>query len=121
MLAVTFLICIYYNMIIAWTIFYTFAGFTSQLPWQYCGNEHNSATCYSKDMAIECNNGSSVVGAYSYYNNTCTRVVDICERFDLGYSPLALDVHNFTMCSNGTDDISLDKVRCVARRQMPQH
>ena len=29
MLMITFLVVIYYNLIIAWTIYYTFAGFTS--------------------------------------------------------------------------------------------
>ena len=29
MLFITFLVAIYYNLIIAWTIYYTFAGFTS--------------------------------------------------------------------------------------------
>lgn len=33
---------LYYNMIIAWTIYYFFASFTSQLPWDGCGNDFNS-------------------------------------------------------------------------------
>ncbi|TRY73528.1 hypothetical protein TCAL_03333 [Tigriopus californicus] len=33
---------IYYNMIIAWTIYYLFASFTSHLPWSDCNNEFNS-------------------------------------------------------------------------------
>ena len=33
---------LYYNMIIAWTIYYFFASFTSQLPWDSCGNDFNS-------------------------------------------------------------------------------
>ena len=39
MLAVTFYVCIYYNMIIAWAIFYVFAGFNSELPWEHCGED----------------------------------------------------------------------------------
>ncbi len=39
MLAVTFYVCIYYNMIIAWTLFYFFAGFSSELPWASCGED----------------------------------------------------------------------------------
>ena len=38
MLTATFFVAIYYNVIIAWTIYYTFAGFTSgTLPWVECG------------------------------------------------------------------------------------
>ena len=32
---------LYYNMIIAWTIYYFFASLTSELPWQYCHNDYN--------------------------------------------------------------------------------
>jgi solute carrier family 6 amino acid transporter-like protein 5/7/9/14 len=38
---------LYYNMIIAWTIYYLFASFTSELPWDSCQNEYNSAFCFS--------------------------------------------------------------------------
>ena len=38
MLIISFLVVIYYNMIIAWTLFYTMASLSTELPWQYCGN-----------------------------------------------------------------------------------
>ena len=48
MLMITFLVVIYYNLIIAWTIYYTFAGFTSQLPWTDCGTSGlTSQNCFS--------------------------------------------------------------------------
>ena len=47
MLMISFLVVIYYNLIIAWTIYYTFAGFTSELPWTYCNdNNYTSVNCY---------------------------------------------------------------------------
>ena len=33
---------LYYNMIIAWTIYYFFASFTSHLPWDSCNNDFNT-------------------------------------------------------------------------------
>ena len=33
---------LYYNMIIAWTIYYLFASFTTTLPWDGCEREFNS-------------------------------------------------------------------------------
>ena len=111
MLVIMFLVSIYYNMIIAWTIYYTFAGFTSQLPWQYCGNDYNSPTCFHKEMAENCTAGSE--GLVSYYNNTCTRVAEICDDHGLQHTASNLDSHNFTMCTNGTHDFPLEKVRTL--------
>ena len=108
MLFVTLLVAIYYNMIIAWTLFYTFAGFTSQLPWEFCGNEYNSLTCYNRGMAEACNTAGD--GLISYWNNTCTNVEDICQNYNMKLQADSLDKFNFTMCNNGTHDLSLDKV-----------
>ncbi len=36
MCVVSALVAIYYNMIIAWSIYYLFASFTSYLPWTDC-------------------------------------------------------------------------------------
>lgn len=38
---------LYYNMIIAWTIYYLFASFQSHLPWQDCTNDFNDEFCFS--------------------------------------------------------------------------
>jgi len=38
---------LYYNMIIAWTIYYLFASFTSQLPWDTCDNDFNTQYCFN--------------------------------------------------------------------------
>ena len=46
MTVVSGLVGIYYNIIIAWSIYYLFASFTSQLPWEFCGNEWNSPCKY---------------------------------------------------------------------------
>lgn len=37
MFIVSLLIAIYYNMIIAWTLYYFFASFAKTLPWSFCG------------------------------------------------------------------------------------
>ncbi|XP_047486810.1 sodium- and chloride-dependent glycine transporter 1-like [Penaeus chinensis] len=42
MVVVSVLVSIYYNIILAWALFYTFASFTSTLPWASCGNAFNS-------------------------------------------------------------------------------
>jgi SNF family Na+-dependent transporter len=47
----SYIVC-YYNVIIAWSMFYWFASMTSQLPWQYCDNWWNTETCL--DVTSEC-------------------------------------------------------------------
>lgn len=56
MLMVSFLVCIYYNMVIAYTLYYLFASFTSKLPWQDCREEWmrlnisgKPSTCVERD------------------------------------------------------------------------
>jgi len=41
MLTVSFLVCVYYNVIIAWALFYMFASFQSKLPWTECNQWWN--------------------------------------------------------------------------------
>ena len=43
MLVVSFLVGIYYNMVIAWSFFYTFASFAEDVPWKTCDNPWNTA------------------------------------------------------------------------------
>ena len=50
MVCVSAMTAIYYNMVLAWSFYYMFASFTSELPWGTCTNtwngpcESNSAT-----------------------------------------------------------------------------
>ena len=39
MVVISGLVAIYYNMIIAYTLYYTFVSFTSKVPWQDCRPE----------------------------------------------------------------------------------
>ena len=41
MIALSSIIGVYYNVIMGWSIYYLFAGFTSQLPWADCTNMEN--------------------------------------------------------------------------------
>ncbi|XP_039266427.2 sodium-dependent proline transporter-like [Styela clava] len=46
MVGVSFLVCIYYNVIIAYSLFYLFASFQAKLPWtETCREWNTNATC----------------------------------------------------------------------------
>ena len=51
MLGATFFVGIYYNVIIAWTLFYMFKGMTSELPWVSCTNL-SSIHCFDNTTII---------------------------------------------------------------------
>lgn len=64
---------LYYNMIIAWTIYYLFASFTSELPWDTCENDFNTQYCFNIGAFQDCkalresgNNTEAI-----YLNGTC--------------------------------------------------
>jgi len=117
MLMITFLVVIYYNLIIAWTIYYTFAGFTSQLPWTDCGTSGlTSQNCFSRHQEEACFNASSTA---TFWNKTCTEVEDVCSFFDANDEKWEnmtlslsgnLDNQGRAMCTNGTNDFKLNKV-----------
>ena len=43
---------LYYNMIIAWTVYYTYSSMTSDLPWQYCNHDFNTPSEYRNDINV---------------------------------------------------------------------
>ena len=61
--------CIYYNMVIAWTIYYFFASFTSDLPWQYCHNDYNDEKCFTFSGFKECDDLRLNMTAQNITNN----------------------------------------------------
>ena len=52
MIVMSFMVALYYNMIIAWTLYYFFASMTSQLPWELCDAEWNTPLCASVRGAV---------------------------------------------------------------------
>ena len=57
MVIVSWLIGLYYNVIIAHVLFYLCASFTSELPWTTCDNEWNTPYCRVYDYVKESSKG----------------------------------------------------------------
>ncbi|KAJ8342900.1 hypothetical protein SKAU_G00328280 [Synaphobranchus kaupii] len=45
MVAISFILCTYYNIIITWALYYLFSSFQSPLPWENCNNTWNRPNC----------------------------------------------------------------------------
>ncbi|KAM4726222.1 LOW QUALITY PROTEIN: sodium-dependent dopamine transporter [Anableps anableps] len=43
--AISFIMCTYYNIVITWALYYLFNSFQAPLPWQNCNNTWNTANC----------------------------------------------------------------------------
>ena len=56
MVTISAIICVYYNLIMGWSIYYIFSGFTSTLPWAHCpGEDAQNAT----GIQTPCSNDSA--------------------------------------------------------------
>lgn len=53
----------YYNVIIAWSLYYLFSSFTLKLPWTDCGHAWNSPNCTDPKLL-----NSSVLGNHTKYS-----------------------------------------------------
>merc|ERR1711953_1104661 len=107
MLIISFLVVIYYNMIIAWTLFYTVAGLSAELPWQFCGNTTlTSPDCFQRDQELACFNASTTD---TFWNKECTPVEEVCAHFNFSRVGERDESGRLT-CFNGTQDVDLNNV-----------
>ncbi|KAG5675836.1 hypothetical protein PVAND_005706 [Polypedilum vanderplanki] len=54
----------YYNTIIGWAVYYFFASFTSELPWEKCGKPWNTEACLSVDIPTNLTNTTTPAREY---------------------------------------------------------
>ncbi|XP_021377302.1 sodium- and chloride-dependent glycine transporter 1-like isoform X1 [Mizuhopecten yessoensis] len=77
MFIVSVYICIYYNMIIAYTLYYLFASFTAMLPWSECGEWSTSACSGGSRFAMK--NCSEHSG--SWCNDECYNLSTLNQTY----------------------------------------
>ena len=56
MVIVSGMVVIYYNMVVAYTIFYFFASFSKVVPWASCDNYWNTPNCTTNSTIRAMNN-----------------------------------------------------------------
>jgi len=91
MIMISALTAIHFNIILAWTFFYTFASFNAPLPWHGCNHDFNTPSCYPEDEASMCLNQSLF-----YYDKNCMGIDEYCATANL-------DGFNDTYCINPND------------------
>ncbi|XP_077984741.1 sodium- and chloride-dependent glycine transporter 1-like [Glandiceps talaboti] len=73
MVTLSSLVAIYYNVVMCWAVFYTFASFTAipSLPWVGCGNDWNTANCFDNrdNVSTISPNATNVTSASEEYFN----------------------------------------------------
>ncbi|XP_037549854.1 sodium-dependent noradrenaline transporter [Nematolebias whitei] len=90
----------YYNVIIAWSLYYLFSSMTRDLPWLTCGNSWNSQNCTDPKLI----NASTLGNGTSYAKYKITPAAEYYERGVLhlhesrGIQDLGLPRWELTLC-----------------------
>lgn len=76
MVLVALVVMLYYNVILAWTLFYMLASFEEPLPWKGCHHAWTSRQCYSYDEESKCLDLNG-----TYYMRECYANVSLIANF----------------------------------------
>ncbi|XP_029039505.2 sodium- and chloride-dependent glycine transporter 1-like isoform X2 [Osmia bicornis bicornis] len=90
-LVVILLVMVYYMVIVAWTLFYTFVSFMPKLKWAYCDNDFNTNDCYSGLQELECQQENPEM---VFYNKGCALAKEVCQIY-------GFQGGNSTFCTDG--------------------
>ncbi|XP_013184652.2 sodium- and chloride-dependent glycine transporter 1 isoform X1 [Amyelois transitella] len=98
-LVVITIICIYYMIIVAWTLFYTCVSIAGRLDWGSCDNEYNTDFCYSGTYDKDCRSRNYTgVETQTFFMRQCVSIGEICTI--TGFQP-----GNETHCLDGGQPI----------------
>uniref|UniRef100_A0A2K6DM54 Transporter n=1 Tax=Macaca nemestrina TaxID=9545 RepID=A0A2K6DM54_MACNE len=84
----------YYNVIIAWSLYYLFSSFTLNLPWTDCGHTWNSPNCTDPKLL----NGSVLGNHTKYSKYKFTPAAEFYEVLDLHPPVFIHDSHGLLTC-----------------------
>lgn len=99
MLYVSAIVCFYYNVVIAWSIYYLFASMSKRLPWTYCDESWNSdkVVCmyeegYNSTLTEYTSESISPAEEYWYY-----RVLRLDQS--TGIDDIGVPLWDLTLCN----------------------
>ncbi|CAG0925071.1 unnamed protein product, partial [Notodromas monacha] len=121
---ISFLLCTYYNVIIAWALFYLFSSFRAKLPWSHCNNTYNSIWCMDTNedeekFVVSDGEGDDAAADEYTYNST---QLGIESRY---VNCTSVATSNWTIQTNGNDSSILknldenDSLRHLAYPRTP--
>ncbi|KAG1672550.1 Sodium-dependent dopamine transporter [Nymphon striatum] len=101
---IAFYVDFYYNVIIAWSLYFFFSSWTTELPWTHCNNRWNTKQCRELAKLASINNASSSSNA------TVAPTTDpnfIVKTTNLDYLGMVMHNHSLLQISNsdGIDDL----------------
>ena len=77
MLVISAMVCIYYNMILGYTIFYLFASMKKEVPWQRCKPEWKALGCLDRILSDEERLVRNLTSKEIYHNNSTFNVAEM--------------------------------------------
>ncbi|CAL1274531.1 unnamed protein product [Larinioides sclopetarius] len=100
---VSWYVSFYYNVIIAWTLYYMFISFSSELPWIRCNNPWNTERCWESR-----NSSGYIIDAATVFNNSAFRANRTSPALEF-FDRAVLEIHE----SNGMGDLGAPKWQLV--------
>ncbi|KFD52353.1 hypothetical protein M513_06734 [Trichuris suis] len=72
MVTTSFLISLYYNVVLSWAIYYFVVSFSSELPWMHCDNPWNTEACLDDALYKYC-----IREGHLYWKGRCVNQTEI--------------------------------------------
>ena len=85
MIIICALVCVYYNVIIAWIVYYLFHSFSYELPWGSCNNPWNTRNCSKTKFDCE-QKGGKMIG-YDCVKNVSQQLGNQSEAVKVKWIP----------------------------------
>ncbi|GFQ66109.1 sodium- and chloride-dependent glycine transporter 1 [Trichonephila clavata] len=104
MAIVSLITCIYYNVIIAWALYYIYQSY--YVPWSSCENSWNTLNCVSEDaVTMMSSNISSVSNHTELFNSTYAISPDLFSNSSKMTSSEEFWLFNVLQQSSGIEDL----------------